>query len=169
VAERSIVIYGNPLLRKVCEPVESINQETKDLVSDLIDTLKKAHGLGLAAPQIGVSRRVFILDLSAIDLTASLTVFINPEIIETSKQEIELEEGCLSFPDLYQKIVRPAVVKVRATDLEGNQFELEADGMTARAILHEYDHLEGILFIDRMSSLTRVLIKGRLKKLKKVS
>lgn len=169
MAERSIVIYGNPLLRKVCEPVESINQETKDLVSDLIDTLKKAHGLGLAAPQIGVSRRVFILDLSAIDLTASLTVFINPEIIETSKQEIELEEGCLSFPDLYQKIVRPAVVKVRATDLEGNQFELEADGMTARAILHEYDHLEGILFIDRMSSLTRVLIKGRLKKLKKVS
>ena len=169
MAVRPIVIYGNPVLRKVSEPVEEINQETKDLVSDLVDTLKEAHGLGLAAPQIGVSKRVFILDLSAIDLTATLTVFINPEIIETSEQEIELEEGCLSFPGLYQKIVRPAVVKVRATDLEGNRFELEADGMTARAILHEYDHLEGVLFIDRMSALTRTLIRGRLKKLKKVS
>jgi len=169
VAERPIVIYGNQVLRKVCDPVEEINQEIKDLVSDLTDTLKKARGLGLAAPQISELKRVFILDLSAIDITASLKVFINPEIMETSEEEAEIEEGCLSFPGLYQKIYRPAKVKVRATDLKGNQFELAADGMTARAILHEYDHLEGVLFIDRMSSFARTMLRGRLRKLKVVS
>jgi len=169
VAERPIVIYGEPVLRKMCDPVERIDRVTKELVSDLIDTLKKARGLGLAAPQIGVSKRIFVVDLSAIDLTASLTVFINPEIVATSESEVELEEGCLSFPGLYQKIIRPAEIKVRATDIDGNQFEMVADGMTARAILHEYDHLEGKLFIDRMSPFTRTMIQGRLKKLKKVS
>ncbi len=165
MSERSIVIYGDPVLRKTCEPVEEIDRDVKNLVSDLTDTLKKARGLGLAAPQIGVSKRVFIVDLSVIDLTASLTVFINPEIVETSDEEVELEEGCLSFPGLYQKIIRPAKVTVRATDIDGNEFELQAEGMTARAILHEYDHLEGTLFIDRMTPFTRTMIKGKLKKL----
>ena len=169
MAERPIVIYGDPVLRKVCDPVEEINQEIKDLVSDLTDTLKKARGLGLCAPQIGVLKRVFIVDLTAIDLTASLKVFINPEIMEVSDEEAEIEEGCLSFPGLYQKISRPARVKVRAMDLDGNQFEMDADGMSARAIQHEYDHLEGTLFIDRMSSLARTLSRGRLRKLKEVS
>ncbi|MEA2031024.1 MAG: peptide deformylase [candidate division Zixibacteria bacterium] len=168
MAERPIVIYGDPVLRKVCEPVDKINQGTKDLVSDLTDTLKKAKGLGLAAPQIGVLKRVFILDLSAIDITASIKVFINPEILETSEEETEIEEGCLSFPELYQKIFRPAKVKVRAMDLDGTQFEYWADAIEARAILHESDHLEGVLFIDRMSYLTKTMIRGRLKKIKKV-
>ncbi len=169
MAARPIVIYGDPVLREKAEPVGEVNQEVKDLVSDMVDTLKKAQGLGLAAPQIGVPKRIFIVDLSAIDINGSLKVFIDPEIVDTGDEQSEYEEGCLSFPGLYQKIARPATVRVRATDLDGNQFELEADGMLARAVLHEYDHLEGILFIDRMSPLTRTMLKGRLRKLQKVS
>ena len=168
MSERRIVIYGEAVLREVSEAVDEINQQVKDLVSDLVDTLKKAKGLGLSAVQIGVLKRVFIVDLSAVDLTETLRVFINPEILETSG-EAEMEEGCLSFPGIYQKIVRPAVVKVKATDLEGREFVLEAKGMAARAILHEYDHLEGKLYVERMTPLTRTLLKGRLKKLAKSS
>lgn len=168
MAARQIVIYGDPVLREVATPVENIDQATKDLVSDMIDTLKKANGLGLAAPQVGVTKRIFIVDLSAIELSASVTVFINPEIVETSGLT-ELEEGCLSFPDIYQKIFRPADVKIRATNLNGSQFEISATGMSARAILHEYDHLEGKLFIDMISPMARAMLKGKLKKLAKAS
>jgi len=164
VAERPIVIYGDPVLREVTQPVEEIDREVKDLVSRMVDTLKKARGLGLAASQVGVPRRLFIVDLSAVDINESLRVFINPEIIET-EGEIEMEEGCLSFPELYLKITRPERVKVRATDLEGNRFELSADGVAARAILHEYDHTLGKLFIDHLTPLSRTMIKGRLRKL----
>jgi len=168
VAERRIVTYGDPVLREVSEAVEIINQQVKDLVSDLVDTLKKAKGLGLSAVQIGVLQRVFIVDLSAVDITETLRVFINPEIVQ-SEGEIEMEEGCLSFPGIYQKIVRPAKVKVKALDLEGREYVLEASGLAARALLHEYDHLEGILYIERMTPLTRTLLRGRLRKLAKSS
>ena len=164
MAERPIVIYGDPVLREVSKPVDSVNQQVKDLVSDLTDTLRKARGLGLAAVQLGVPRRVFLVDLSALDVRETLRVFINPEIVSTTG-EVELEEGCLSFPELYQKIVRPATVTVRALDADGNPFEMTAEGLSARAILHEYDHLEGKLFIDYLSPLTRQLLRGRLKKL----
>ncbi len=165
MAKRPIVIYGDPVLREVSEEVDPISQETKNLVSDLADTLKKAKGLGLAANQIGVAKRVFVIDLSAVDIDESLTVFINPEIVETSGEKVQMEEGCLSFPDLYLKISRPERVKVRATDLDGNRFEMEATGIVARAVQHEYDHINGKLFIDRVSPLTRSMIKGRLRKL----
>lgn len=169
MAERPIVIYGDPILREVSSPVTRFDQALKDLVSDLTDTVKSEKGLGLAAIQIGVTKRVFILDLSAIDITETVRVFVNPEIIETSEDETELEEGCLSFPGIYQKIVRPETVKVRAQDVDGNWFELDATGMAARAVLHEYDHLEGKLFIDHMSGLTRSLLRGRLKRLSAAS
>ncbi|MDX9856571.1 MAG: peptide deformylase [candidate division Zixibacteria bacterium] len=165
MAAQEIIIYGDPVLREVAEPVEKVDQAVKDLVSMMVDTLKKAHGLGLAAPQVGVSKRVFIVDLSAIDITAELHIFINPEIIWTSENDVELEEGCLSFPGIYQRIVRPSRVRVRALGLDGKPFEMEAGGMAARAILHEYDHLEGVLFIDHISPIARTLLKGRLKKL----
>ncbi len=168
MSERRIVIYGEAVLREVSEAVDEINRQVKDLVSDMVDTLKKAKGLGLSAVQIGVLKRVFVIDLAVVDLTETLRVFINPEILEKSG-EAEMEEGCLSFPGIYQKIVRPAVVKVKATDLEGREFVLEAKGMAARAILHECDHLEGKLYIDRMTPLTRTLLKGRLRKLAKSS
>ena len=168
MAVRPIVIYGDPVLREVSRKVDEINQEIKDLVSDLADTLKKANGLGLSAVQIGVLKRVFVVDLSAVDINESLRVFINPEIIESS-QAVTFEEGCLSFPGIYQKIERPAKVKVRAMDLTGETFELEAEGLAARAILHEYDHLEGKLFIDYLSPLTKSMLRGRLRKLSKAS
>lgn len=164
MAERPIVIYGDPVLREVSKPVDKIDQQVKDLVSDLTDTLRKARGLGLAAVQIGVAKRVFLVDLSVVNIKESLRVFINPEIVATS-DKAEMEEGCLSFPDMYHKIVRPANVTVKAIDIDGKPFELSADGLAARAILHEYDHLEGKLFIDYLSPLTRQLLKGRLKKL----
>lgn len=166
MAERRIVTYGDRILRETSEKVEEINQEVKDLVSQLTDTLRKAKGLGLSAVQIGVLKRVFIVDLSAVDLTETLRVFINPEIVETSG-EVEMEEGCLSFPGIYQKIVRPAEVKVKAMDLDGKEFVLTTGGLAARAVQHEFDHLEGKLFIDRMSPITRTLLKGRLKRLVK--
>lgn len=157
-------MYGDPVLREVSEEVEEFNQDIKDLVSDLTDTLKKARGLGLAAVQIGVRKCVFIVDLSAVDLKESLKVFVNPEIIETSG-EVEMEEGCLSFPGIYQKIIRPARARVRAFGIDGKQFELSLDGIVARAVLHEYDHLEGKLFIDYISPFARSMLKGKLKKL----
>lgn len=168
MAVRRIVIYGDPILREVSRPVVQFDQRLKDLVSDLTDTLKKAQGLGLAAVQIGELQRVFIVDLSAIDLDGALKVFVNPEILETDGN-VEIEEGCLSFPGMYNKIVRPARVRVRAQDLDGQWFELQAVGLAARAILHEYDHLEGKLFIDYLSPLSRTLLRGRLKKLAAVS
>jgi peptide deformylase len=168
VAERPIVIYGDPILREVSEPVEKVDREIKDLVAGMIATLKKAKGLGLAAVQVGVLKRLFVVDLSAVEMTEPLKVFINPEVV-ASDGEVEMEEGCLSFPGLYQRIVRPAKVKIRATDLDGNRFEMTAQGLAARAILHEYDHLEGKLFVDYLSPLARTMIKGRLRKLAKVS
>ncbi len=168
MATRPIVIYGDPVLREKAEPVKEIDRETKNLVDDMIATIQEANGLGLAASQVGVSKRIFIADLSALDLAESLRVFINPEILETSG-EVVLEEGCLSFPGIYQKISRPENVKIRATDREGNLFEMEASGLLARAILHEYDHLDGKLFIDYLSSVSRALMKGKLKKLSAAS
>lgn len=168
MAERPIVIYGDPVLRNVSKPVENITGEIKALVSNMIDTLKKAQGLGLAAVQIGELDRVFIVDVSHLDPAKSLTVFINPEILETSG-ESEYEEGCLSIPGIYQKVLRPEKVRVRATALDGTKFELEADGILARAIQHEYDHLEGKLFIDYLSPLSRTLLSGKLKKLSQSS
>jgi peptide deformylase len=168
VAVRPIVIYGDPVLREKAEPVEEIDREIKILVRDMIATLQEAKGLGLAAPQVGVSKRIFVADLSALDLAESLRVFINPEILETSG-EVILEEGCLSFPGIYQKISRPEKIRIRALDLEGRQFEMETSGMMARAILHEYDHLDGILFIDYLSTISRTLMKGKLKKLSAAS
>lgn len=164
MAERPIVIYGDPVLREVTQTVDEINQEVKDLVSDMVDTLKNAKGLGLAASQVGVAKRLFIVDLSTVDINETLKVFINPEIVETDG-EIELEEGCLSFPEMYLKITRPERVKVRATDLDGNQFEMAVEGMVARAILHEYDHTLGKLYIDLLTPLARTMLKGRLRKL----
>lgn len=167
MAEQPIVIYGDPVLREVSEPVKEIDREIKDLVSDLKDTLKKAGGLGLAAVQIGELKRIFIVDFSAIDLDASLKVFINPEIMEKSG-EIEMEEGCLSIPEIYQKIIRPEKVKVIAMGIDGKEFSMNLNGMAARIVQHEYDHLEGKLFLDYISPMARTMLKGRLKRLSAV-
>jgi len=164
VAVRPSVLYGDPVLREKAKPVEKIDRNIKNLVADMIATLKHANGLGLAAPQVGEAVRIFIIDISALELTESVRVFINPEILETSG-EVLMEEGCLSFPGIYQKVTRSERALVRATDLEGKQFTLNASGMLARAILHEFDHLEGKLFIDYITPLSRALLRGKLRKL----
>jgi len=166
VAERPIVVYGDPVLREKSRNVEIFDRELKDLVSDMTDTLHKAKGLGLAAVQIGVLLRVFIVDLSAVDLTEKLRVFVNPEIIST-EGEVEYEEGCLSFPGIYQKITRASKVTIKAFDENGQPFEITIDGLAARAILHEFDHLEGKLFIDYLTTFAKTMLTGKLKKLVK--
>jgi len=166
MAIKPVVKYGTPVLREKSKPVEAITGEVKQLIADMMDTLKAANGLGLAAVQVGVLLRVFIVDLSAIDITAETQVFINPEILATAGS-MEYEEGCLSFPGLYQRLTRPERVKIRAMDENGDAFEREYSGISARAILHEFDHLEGVLFIDHFSALSRALVERKLKKLAK--
>ncbi len=166
MALKPIVKYGDPVLRDVSEPVGEITPEVKDLVADMMAALKTASGLGLAAVQIGKPLRIFIVDLSALDISAQPRVFINPEILETSG-EAEYEEGCLSFPGIYQQLTRPDFVRVKALDIDGKEFVEEADGIYARAILHEYDHLDGVLFIDHFSTVSRALVDRKLKKLAK--
>ncbi|MCK5579344.1 MAG: peptide deformylase [Planctomycetes bacterium] len=166
MAIRPIVKYGNPVLREVSRPVEKITTEINDLLADLKSTVKVANGLGLSAVQIGVPLRVFIIDLSAIDITADFKVFIDPEIIESSGM-VEYEEGCLSFPGIFQRLSRPERVTVKASDENGQEFTMEAVGLTARAILHEYDHLDGVLFIDHFSAISKALLDRKLKKLAK--
>lgn len=166
MAIRPIVKYGSAVLREISRPVDTIPAEVKDLVADMVVTLKAASGLGLAAVQVGVPLRIFIVDLSALDITAEPKVFINPEILETSGAT-EYEEGCLSFPGIYQLLTRPDHVRVRALDIDGKEFIVETDGVYARAILHEYDHLDGVMFIDHFSTVSRALVDRKLKKLAK--
>ncbi|MEZ5360096.1 MAG: peptide deformylase [Candidatus Zixiibacteriota bacterium] len=166
MAVRPIVKYGDPVLRQKAEPVKELTPEVKKLVAEMKATLEDAHGLGLAAPQVGESLRVFIVDLSAVDITADTQVFINPEIIATAG-ECEYEEGCLSFPGIYQRLTRPERVQVKAMDENGKEFTMEATGLAARAIQHEFDHLEGVLFIDHFSTVSRALVDRKLKRLAK--
>ena len=166
MAARPIVKYGDPVLREVSKPVDVITTEVKNLVADLRATLKKANGLGLSAVQIGVPLRIFIVDLSAIDIAAGAKVYINPEIVDAAGQ-CEYEEGCLSFPGIYQRLNRPSWVKIKALDEDGREFVHAADGIAARAILHENDHLDGVLFIDLFSPVSRALVDRKLKRLAK--
>ena len=166
MAARPIVKYGDPVLREVSKPVEVLTTEVKNLVADLMATLKKANGLGLSAVQIGVPLRIFVVDLSAIDIVAVTKVYINPEIVDTAGQ-CEYEEGCLSFPGIYQRLNRPSWAKIKALDEDGKEFVQVADGIAARAILHENDHLDGVLFIDHFSPLSLALVDRKLKRLTK--
>ncbi|MBM3263969.1 MAG: peptide deformylase [candidate division Zixibacteria bacterium] len=176
---RPIRFYGDPVLREKSLPVGEVTPDVRRLAEDLIDTMVAAAGLGLAAPQIGETLRLFAVDLSAVgqdnilDRTGSLTdmqnrriVLINPEIV-FQEGEQNGEEGCLSFPDLYDRVTRPQIVRVTALDVDGQVVEIEGSGLLARALAHETDHLDGILFIDRMSSFRLRFIQGRLRKLRK--
>jgi peptide deformylase len=166
MAVMPIVKYGNPVLREVSKPVAQVTPEVQQLVAEMKETIKEANGLGLAAVQVGAPLRIFLVDLSAIDISSTIKVFINPEIIETVGTT-EFEEGCLSFPGIYQRLTRPERVKIKAWDENGREFVIEADGIAARAILHEYDHLDGVLFIDHFSAVSRALVDRKLKRLSK--
>lgn len=155
-----IYCVGDEILNKVAEPVKNIDSSIKELSREMIETMHKANGVGLAAPQIGLSLRMFVTDVE----DDSPRVFINPQIIKTSIEENTYEEGCLSIPGIWAEVKRPAEVTIQAYNEKGNPFTLEARGMLARCIQHEYDHLNGILFINKVDEKKREKILSALEK-----
>lgn len=158
-----IVKYGNPVLVKRAEEIKKIDQNIIKLAQDMVLTMHAAPGIGLAAPQVNQSIRLITVDISVGESEKELIVLVNPEIMSQEGEQVE-EEGCLSVPGIQEKILRPARVVMKGIDLNGMEREIEAEGILARVFCHEIDHLNGRLFIDRLSPLKRTLIKKRLKK-----
>jgi peptide deformylase len=163
MAIRTILHYPDKRLRVKAENVREITPEIRELVDDMAETMYAAPGVGLAAPQIGVALRIFVIDVAPSDAPSDLKVFINPEIV-TRNGVTTWEEGCLSFPGLHEEIERAEQVTVRAMGLDGKTFELSADGLLAIAIQHENDHLEGMLMIDHVSLLKRRMMDREMRK-----
>jgi peptide deformylase len=161
-----IVKYPEPVLSQPGEPVTEFNAELKKLADDMFETTYAAQGVGLAAPQVGVSKRMTTIDLSMGKDPKDKLVLINPEIIFSEGRLYE-EEGCLSFPEIKEKVVRAAKVRIRAQDLNGKWFEMDGDDLLARCMQHEIDHLDGMLFIFRMSGLKRDLVLRRIRKMQR--
>lgn len=156
--------YGDPVLRKKTEPVESITDEIRQIAKDLIETMYEEEGVGLAAPQVGISKRLFAIDTSTSRKEGK--VLVNPEIVSRQGQVV-MEEGCLSFPGIYGKIERSEKIRLRGKTVDGEDFDQELDGLSARAVLHELDHLEGVLFVDHMTPSQKIVLQSKLKKLAK--
>ncbi len=164
---RQIVIHPDPRLKKLCEPIEEVDASIRKLADDMLETMYDAPGIGLAAPQIGVMKRIFVMDCHRDEQGKEPTVCINPEIIWSSEEEVTAEEGCLSIPDVYDDVTRPAEVKLRYLDEKGRLQERDCDEIWATCAQHELDHLNGKLFIDYLSRLKRTMITNQMKKLKK--
>lgn len=168
-----IIKYGSPLLRKHSIDITGDDNPIQ-LSQNLFDTLKKAGGIGLAAPQTGILKRAFIIDTSPLseddnNIERIEKAFFNPEITWRSDDKIYYSEGCLSIPGIYEDILRPQKIRVKYFDIDLNPFEEELEGLIARIFQHEYDHLGGILFIDKLSHLKRKLLNGKLNKIKKTN
>ena len=161
-----IVKYPEPVLSQPGEPVTEFDAELKKLVDDMFETMYASQGIGLAAPQVAVSKRVTVIDLSQGKDPAQKLVLVNPEVIFREGKQYE-EEGCLSFPEIREKVQRAAKVRIRAQDLKGKWFELDGEELLSRAFQHEIDHLDGMLFIFRMSSLKRDLVLRKIRKLQR--
>ena len=155
MATRTILTLPDPRLRLVSKPVGRVDAAIRKLVEDMFETMYGAPGIGLAAVQVGVPKRVVTMDLAKKDEPKNPKVYINPEILWASEERATYEEGCLSIPEYYEEVERPAQVKVRYTDLDGNAQEVEANGLLATCLQHEVDHLNGVLFIDHISKLKR--------------
>jgi peptide deformylase len=163
---REIVIWPDPLLKEVARPVDRVDDGIRRLLDDMAETMYAADGVGLAAPQIGESRRLIVIDTSPRQEGQKLIHLVNPEIVRTEGLT-SYTEGCLSIPGEAEEVAdRAAKVWVRALDRQGKPFEIEAEGLLSIALQHEHDHLQGILFVDHLSSLKRELIRRRMKKLK---
>jgi peptide deformylase len=160
---RTILHYPDERLRNVGEKVEAVTPEIQALVDDMAETMYAAPGVGLAATQIGEAKQIFVIDIAEADAPSDLRVFINPEILERT-DEITWTEGCLSFPGVTEDVDRAAKVKVRALGRDGKSFELEAEGLLAVAIQHEYDHLQGVLMIDHLGPLKKRLVHRKMQK-----
>lgn len=163
MALREILIIGHPTLVKKAEPVERVDKDIVRLAEDMVETVHAAPGIGLAAPQVGVSKRLIVVDLSVGERKDDLIVLVNPEIVK-KEGKVTCEEGCLSVPDIREKVARPYRVTVCGLDLDGQEVEVDAEDMLARVLCHEIDHLDGILFVEKLSPLKRKLIKKKLKK-----
>ena len=155
-----VITLGDALLRKKAEPVKPINAEIVKIAEEMIETMRQSKGVGLAAPQVGLMKRIFVIHIEG-DIPR---IFINPSIVATSQETVKQEEGCLSLPVVWADVVRPEAVRVQALNEKGRPFTIETSGVLARVILHEYDHLEGVLFIYRLSEVKRNKILAKLEK-----
>ncbi|MDR1100419.1 MAG: peptide deformylase [Treponema sp.] len=155
-----IITLGNDMLRQKAEPVKTFNPQLAKTAEEMIRVLHEGRGVGLAGPQVGILQRIFVVHVEG-DIPR---IFVNPSIIETSPETVKYEEGCLSIPGAWAEVVRPKTVKIQAWNERGRPFTLETSGVLARVILHEYDHLEGVLFIDRLSEPKRKRIITKLEK-----
>jgi len=167
-----IIAYGNPILRKKCENISRNYNKLNDLISNMWDTMYASSGVGLAAPQIGLSIRIFIVDASPfsderLKLSTFKKVFINPELITTTNKLNTFNEGCLSIPDVREDVIRENEIIIKYYDENFNKHELELNGLRARVVQHEFDHIEGVLFTDKLSTFKKKLIKGKLNNISK--
>ena len=162
-----VIVAPDPRLKQISAPVERVDDDLRRLMDDMIETMYRAPGVGLAAPQVGVLKRVIVVDITKKDEARRPYCLVNPELLWVSDEAISNEEGCLSLPEHYAEVVRPAAIRVRYLDREGEVRELDAEGLLATCIQHEMDHLEGILFVDHLSALKRNMILRKLVKAKK--
>jgi peptide deformylase len=156
--------YGNPSLRKKTDPVVEFNPELREFALRMADVMYAENGIGLAAPQVGVPQKVIVIDLSFGEEVDNVLAMVNPEILEI-EGECSLEEGCLSVPGVYEQVVRPERIRVRYCDLDGSIVETDANGYLARVMQHEIDHLEGILFVDRIGAAKKALLAKTLREI----
>ncbi len=164
---KPLVILPDPLLRQVSKPVERFDADLVRFATDMLDTMYDAPGIGLAAIQVGQPLRMLVIDLSKEDEPRAPQIFINPQVLASSDNRNVYEEGCLSIPDYYAEVERPAEVRIAYLDLDGKQQEVAADGLLATCLQHEIDHLNGVLFIDHISRLKREMVMKKFKKLAK--
>lgn len=157
-----ILHYPDPRLHTVAKPVLEVNEKVRQIVKDMAQTMYEAPGIGLAATQVNIHQQIIVIDLS--DERDQLQVFINPKLVWASEEKKVWQEGCLSVPDFFDEVLRPSEVKVKALDVNGQPFEIHADGLMAVCIQHEMDHLKGKVFVEYLSSLKRMRIAGKLKK-----
>ena len=162
---KPLIILPDPLLRQVSTPFEQVDADVKRLAEDMLETMYDAPGIGLAAIQIGVPKRMLVLDVAKEGEEKNPQVIINPEILTTSEERSTYEEGCLSIPDYYAEVERPASLKVRYIDIDGKEQIADADGIFATCLQHEMDHLNGVLFIDHISRLKREMVIKKFTKL----
>ncbi len=165
MALREILEFPDPRLREIGQPVRVFDADLRQLVEDMAETMYDAPGVGLAAPQIGVTQRIFVIDIAAEDEPSDLHVFINPEILDAEGTQV-WDEGCLSFPGATEEVKRAEFVRVRAQNEHGETFELEAEGLMAVAIQHEHDHLDGVLMIDKLNPIKKRLFSRKMNKAK---
>ena len=167
MALREILIVPDPLLKQVSKPVDRVDDDLRALMDDMLETMYAAPGIGLAAIQIGVPKRVIVMDIARPEEDKQPRYFVNPEILWASEETLPYEEGCLSVPDIFDEVERPARVKLRYRNYQGEEVEEDAEGLFAVCIQHEMDHLEGVLFLDHLSRLKRESALRKLKKAKR--